>query len=355
MPPQLAEVTGAPTDEAGPLNETTDAKETVACAICLSREFDVVLPARAADSTHDLASRFRSSGDEQLAEQLVACRGCGLQFVNPRLKSALVVDSYRAGTDEAFVSQARSREDTFARSLQTIEHHAGGRRGRILDVGTAGGACLKAAKDRGWDVDGCEPNRWLCEWARHSYGIDVRPGTIFEQGYPDEAFDAVSLWDVLEHTTDPPAVVDECARVMRPGGLLILTYPDIGSWAARVMGRSWVFLLSVHLYYFTRHTMTRLLNDRGFKVVLMKPHVQRLELGYVLHRAEPYVGRLARVGERGSRLLGIGGWSVPYWVGQTFVIAKKLETVPARSGQAMRTVLLWVGVSGSLEALAACL
>ena len=74
------------------------------------------------------------------------------------------------------------------------------------------------------------------------------------------------------------------------GGLLVINYPDIGSWIARVMGRSWVFLLDVHLYYFTRVTIRKLLEDAGFDVIRIRPHFQRLGFGYILHRATPYAG-----------------------------------------------------------------
>jgi hypothetical protein len=88
-----------------------------------------------------------------------------------------------------------------------------------------------------------------------------------------------------------------------------------------------VFLLDVHLYYFTRATIRKLLENAGFEIVKVRPHYQRLALGYVLHRATPYVGAPARVAERMFRSLGIGEWQVPYWMGQTLVIARKRPTV----------------------------
>ena len=47
------------------------------------------------------------------------------------------------------------------------------------------------------------------------------------------SFDVVTLWDVIEHTPDPRAVLDRCRELLKPGGLLIVNYPDIGSWIAR--------------------------------------------------------------------------------------------------------------------------
>ena len=103
----------------------------------------------------------------------------------------------------------------------------------------------------------------------------------------------------------------------------MINYPDIGSWIARLMGRSWVFLLDVHLYYFTRATIARLLADAGFELVSIRPHFQRLGLGYILYRATPYAGVAARVARRVVEGIGVDNWQMPYWMGQTLVIARK--------------------------------
>jgi SAM-dependent methyltransferase len=297
--------------------------ESVPCNLCESTDVLVVYPA--VERTIDnLATEFRSSGDEPLADRLVKCPRCGLQFVSPRLRPDLILKGYREGTDEVFVSQAAAREHTFARCLTLIERYAPDR-GRLFDVGTAAGAFLHVAQKRGWTVSGCEPNRWLCDWGRKNYGLDIQAGTIFDSTHPDGVFDAVTVWDVLEHTPDPMAFLRECRRVVRPGGLLIVNYPDIESWISRAMGRRWVFLLSVHLYYFTRRTLTAMLEKVGFDVVMMKPHYQWLELGYVLTRAEPAAGVLARLARRAVSVVRLDRQEIPYWMGQTLVVARRKE------------------------------
>ena len=273
--------------------------------------------------TADLSRTFSSSSDEPLHHRLVVCSRCGLQYVSPRLRAEAVLEGYAAGTDEQFVSQAEGRELTFGKCLDLIERVWNRPPGRLLDIGTGGGSFPFVASRRGWQADGCEPNRWLCEWALKNYGLPIRPGTVFEQHYPPASYDVVTLWDVLEHTPDPKTEICEAHRLLKTGGLLVVNYPDIGSWIARLMGRSWVFLLDVHLYYFTRVTIRKLLEDAGFDVVVIRPHFQRLALGYVLQRATPYVGWPARFGSRLSTTVGLGQRQIPYWMGQTLVIARK--------------------------------
>lgn len=299
----------------------------IRCNLCGADDYNVVFEAKTRiHGERDLAVRFRSSGDERLVDRVVRCRSCGLIYINPVLDPSLILTGYAEGTDETFVSQNRGRARTFAKGLRFIERylHAPG---LVLDVGTAGGTFLDEASKRGWKTMGCEPNKWLAKWADTTYGIHVHAGTIFDIPLKNESCDLITLWDVLEHTPDPKAVLQRCHRLLKPGGLLVVNIPDVGSWLARFMGKHWPFYLSVHLFYFTATTCKRMLELTGFQTVHQRPHIQYLECGYVLHRAEATVGRIASVIEQITRILHIDQLMVPYWMGQTLLIAKRASTL----------------------------
>jgi SAM-dependent methyltransferase len=297
--------------------------EHVPCNLCGSDKPIVKYPSRRAGAVIVQPNQFRSSGDEPLQDPLVKCSVCGFEYVTPRLNAAAVMEGYTNAVDETFVSQAKGREATFTRCLSTVQRVWKKAPGRILDVGTANGSFLKIAKDTGWDVAGCEPNRWMCRWCEGNYGLRITAGTIFDGKYGSEEFDVVTLWDVLEHTPDPMATLQECCRVLRPGGLLVVNYPDIGSWIARLMGHKWVFLLSVHYFYFTRQTMKQALERNGLRILRMNPHVQTLELDYILFRSTAYIGIVGTIFRRFFGLLRLGQIHIPYWIGQTLVVAMK--------------------------------
>jgi len=217
--------------------------EYISCNLCGNNDYEVIYPSQyELAQSANLVDTFKSSGDQVLLDQLVRCKNCGLQYLNPRLKEELVIQGYSSGEDETFVSQKSAREHTFEKSLKMIEKWVP-QRGRILDIGTAGGSFLGMAHRRGWEVAGCEPSRWLSQWGTREYGISITPGTLFDMQLEQDSFEAVTLWDVLEHTGDPTAVLKECHRVLKPDGLLVVNYPDINSLVARMMGRKWVFLL----------------------------------------------------------------------------------------------------------------
>jgi SAM-dependent methyltransferase len=297
--------------------------EHVRCFLCGADDYAVVYEARYdQEKDPDPVRKFRASGDELLIDQLVRCRRCSFEYVNPRLRGDLIVGSYAEGEDPTYVSQLEARERTFAASLAEIERANEGP-GRLLDIGTAAGAFVATAAARGWRAEGCEPNRWMAEWGSRHYGIRIRPGTVFEADYADGSFDVVTMWDVIEHTPDPRAMLDRCHALLKPGGVLVVNYPDIGSWIARALGRRWLFLTSVHLYYFTRDTMRKMLESAGFRVERIRPHFQRLELDYILFRGGVLSPALSRAARAAGRTAGLSRVQVPYWLGQTFVMARR--------------------------------
>ena len=234
--------------------------EKVPCNLCGADDYEIIYSASYDKiSQQELAEKFRSSGDELLLDQLVQCKRCGFKYINPRIRQELILKGYSEGTDENFISQADARELTFDRCLEYIEKFTEGKKGKLYDIGTAGGSFLQAAKKRGWEIYGSEPNRWLCAWAKKHYGFEILAGDIFAYPFPDKFFEMVTLWDVLEHVADPSKNLKEISRILQPGGLLVVNYPDIGSWLSKAMRKKWIFLLSVHLFYFERETITKML------------------------------------------------------------------------------------------------
>jgi len=301
--------------------------EHVPCAVCGADDYEVLYgPQSAPETDADLAVKFRASGDELLVYALVRCRECEFQYVNPRPQADLIYSGYVDGDDPAYVSQICARERTFAASLEQIERAAGGK-GRLLDVGTAAGAFVATARQRGWDAEGCEPNRWLADWGQRHYGIRIRKGDLLQLDYKESSFDVITLWDVIEHTTDPRVLLDRCRALMRPSGILIVNYPDIGTWIARILGRRWPFLTSVHLSYFDRRTIRQILERTGYRVEAVKPHVQRLELDYILFRGSVLSRAASAAARTAVKGFGLSRLKVPYWLGQTFVIARKLAVL----------------------------
>lgn len=152
--------------------------------------------------------------------------------------------------------------------LSTVMYLPAERRGRVLDVGSGNGEMLKDLRRFGWEAHGVDFDEKAVKSARQNYGLDVRLGTLEEQGYPENAFDAVIVSHVIEHVHDPVALLDECRRILRPGGVLVVITPNVASLAHRRYRTSWSSLHPPrHLALFTRHTLTRTAQKAGFSEV----------------------------------------------------------------------------------------
>jgi SAM-dependent methyltransferase len=294
--------------------------EAIPCNLCGGSDFDVVF-ARIGEENVAWDDRYRSSSHSVCTDQIVSCRECGLVYVNPRPLPELINQGYAAAVDETYTAQASGRIRAFRKIAARIARARPGT-GRLLDVGAAAGYFLLAAREAGFTVEGIELSRYLAARAKAEYGLEIHTRPLTPGMFPDDSFDVVTMLDVLEHVDDPAATV-RCVRdLLVPGGLYVLSYPDFGSVFARLLGRRWWFLLSVHLFYFTRGTIRRLLETHGFEVLSIGRHYPTLPLGYLSQRLKVYSRPLGGGLEKLFARLRIDGWIIPYYASQTLVFSR---------------------------------
>ncbi len=302
-----------------------DLFESVACPLCGSNDFDVKLPSRypSAIDAEELKRMFRASSDHPLLDQLVQCRSCSMVYVNPRLRSDLILSGYADAEDPMFAAQNYARIKAFRKTLKRVIHRLQldphGK--HLLDIGCAGGAFLVAARDCGFGVSGVEPSRWMAAFGRAKYNLDIRDGILKPGIFPERSFDVITLWDVIEHLPEPHEVLALIQTLLKPGGVLLVNYPDIHTVAARILGWRWPFWLSVHLLYYTPKTISAQLSRAGFSPLWLESFWPTLPLGYIAQRAAPYFRLLAPLPAiiRGLRL---GPLLMPYNIGQTLVVSR---------------------------------
>jgi SAM-dependent methyltransferase len=126
--------------------------------------------------------------------------------------------------------------------------------------------------------------------------LQVVQGTLDGPSLATRHFDVITMWDVIEHLTDPAAVLRQVQQRLRPGGWLAVHTMDIDAPIARLMGARWPWLMDMHLYYFSRQTLEAMLRECGFEVVWGGARGRYLRLGYLSTRIaafNPMLGRLA--------------------------------------------------------------
>jgi len=140
---------------------------------------------------------------------------------------------------------------------------------RLLDVGCSRGQFVEAAAQFGYRAEGVEPAPRLAAAARDA-GLNVHTGLLEEQHFPEHSFDAVTLFEVVEHLRDPRSLVSECHRILRPGGILLLSTGNTDSWTVSFMGAKWdyfqIALDGGHISFFNPASVQQLAEACGFKV-----------------------------------------------------------------------------------------
>jgi SAM-dependent methyltransferase len=235
--------------------------------------------------------------------RLVTCDACGLVRSDPVLGADGLAKLYAASTFD-YGGELDGLKATYGRALRAAAELVPGRAG-LLDIGTGSGFVLELAQDGGWSgVRGVEPSADAIAQARP----DIRPLIAMDVMRPElfesESFDAVSMFQVLDHMPDPAGLLEECHRVLRPGGIVLAFNHNVTAWSARLLGERSPIVDVEHTYLYSPATMRRLFGDAGFEIVSVRAARNTYSLSYLAQLlplpARHKAALLARL--RGSRV-----------------------------------------------------
>ena len=236
--------------------------ESVSCDLCGSGASTPVLTGP--DRVSWLGGQFT----------LVRCQVCGLLYQNPRPTAQAITAFYERGYDpyvmvpeeeRSTIRRWRRRFGMEGRCKPILDRKPPG---RLLDVGCGTGIFLDAMRRHGWQVQGVELNEGAAQYSRDRLGLDVFAGPLEQAHYPDNTFDVVTLWDVLEHLPSPRLALQTFRRILKLDGLLVFRVPNAGSLDARLFGRYWAgWDLPRHYYAYDPQSARRLLDQSGFEVL----------------------------------------------------------------------------------------
>ena len=207
------------------------------------------------------------------AHELYRCAGCGLVHRGASWQASDSIahyDGYYAGREVVFdpLTEARYHE-----VLTEFERHVAP--GRLLDVGCGLGHFLAVAEARRWRPAGLEVSASgvrLLEQVRQErhLAFDIVQAHLLDANLPAGGFRAVTLFEVLEHLSDPRAHLERIRNLLEPGGVLYLTTPNFDSVSRRALGPRWRAMTPDHLCLFNRRAMRACLRATGFDVVTVR-------------------------------------------------------------------------------------
>lgn len=157
------------------------------------------------------------------------CTGCGLVYQGEPFSreenQRFYREDYYRGLGDRVPQIENTRFLLYGNILSGSVRRCGTR--RLLDVGSGYGNFLKLAKEEGWDVWGIEPSREAAEASREILGDRVMNQTVENVEFPDDYFDVITLWNVLDYLLDPVGVMRKVRQWLSPQGMVIIRIPNV--------------------------------------------------------------------------------------------------------------------------------
>lgn len=259
---------------------------------------------------------------------LVRCDGCGFIYAVDDELSRLTA-LYEALEDQNY----EDGEDFRGLQMSWLLRHCRKLRPEarsLLDVGAAAGLLLRQASELGFDAEGVEPSHSLVEAAR-AYGVAIHEGILPHDAVAGRNFDVVTTIDVIEHVSDPVALIRTAAQYLAPGGILAVVTPDVGSLAARLLGARWWHFRLAHVCYFDRKSLDAAVASAGLRVVSRKRAKWFFEAGYLADRMTQYlpVAGLNRFLRRVPGIRALYNVVIPLNLGDSFFLILERIDDPA--------------------------
>lgn len=195
------------------------------------------------------------------------CPDCGLFFVHPQPAALALAERYQSAYYATPADHSPESIAWWDERLDAIEAVCDP--GVALDVGCGGGQFMMSALGRGWDVWGLEVVLSAVEGVPKPLRARISVGAVESAPFDEGSFDAITCFDVIEHVRQPVEFLRHANRLLRPGGILVITTPNAATLKARLRGRYWKyfnFKRYLHLYHFTPHNLELALKLSGFEV-----------------------------------------------------------------------------------------
>jgi SAM-dependent methyltransferase len=224
---------------------------------------------------------MRLSRVDHAGVEICRCSRCRIEFMNPQYTDAYLqafYDRYQRdlATQHRFGDDPKPRQLIHNYNLQHIEGYR--KPGRFLSVGCGKGIDLKVAAERGWQAEGYDVDADFVATLSEELGLPLRSGAFVELDYAPASFDCVYLNHVLEHPKHPGDYLDKIRTILKPGGVLYVACPNLGSPASRIKNLQDALRLRrarakhydswQHLIYYTpTHLAAALENHFNFSVL----------------------------------------------------------------------------------------
>ena len=214
---------------------------------------------------------------------VVECNNCSFIFVPQYFSKNISYEDYK---DENVLEQVK-RGDNWLKTQRHLLRYKFIKKyqpkGDLFDLGAGWGHFLYAGQKLGYRVHGIEIAEMPYKYATNELKLPVEHINFFNMQIQNQAYDLITMWDVLEHIPDADEVIKRCNLMLRNNGYVVIQVPEIDSFIAKLLKEKWNMIGTGHVNYFSKKTIRELFESHGFKVKKIKSSFEfKLFLMYVL-------------------------------------------------------------------------
>ena len=211
---------------------------------------------------------------------LFKCSDCGFILTQDHPDSNEIGSFYKS---DAYISHSDTKRGLFnflyhiarkfmlGKKSRLVKKVSGLKTGSILDIGSGTGYFAFAMKEAGWQVTGVEIDEAAREYSRTKFGLNIINSDAIK-GLPNESFDCITLWHVLEHLEEPEIYLQEIRRLLKPDGTCIIALPNHLSTDAKHYRQFWAaYDVPRHLWHFSPDVFKLFSERNGFQVIRRVP------------------------------------------------------------------------------------
>ncbi len=225
--------------------------------------------------------------------QIQECLNCGLLFTEPRPPKDKIGDYYKS---EEYYSHQENKKGFIPKLYESIKAinlknkykiATNGKSARkLLDIGCGVGDFIHTAEEQGWQCTGVEPSQDAKAIAKKRIKAEILSSEDLEQ-IPNETFDVITMWHVLEHVDDLKWQMAQLQRLIKKGGRIVIALPNYKSYDATFYKEKWAaYDVPRHLNHFNKDTLVKIFKTNDLNLV--KTDKLKWDAYYISFMSEQY-------------------------------------------------------------------
>jgi SAM-dependent methyltransferase len=295
------------------------------CAICGTPDnANVIYPANflLEDFTPKIFSARRLP--DVIHYRIVRCKNCGLVRSDPIINLETLTDLYTKSV-QTYDDEVRNLEKTYIKYLDKAVKvlSTTTTKGHLLEIGCGSGFFLEQALEYGFErISGVEPSTQAVEKSAPNikpYLIcDIlRPGFL-----PANQYSMICMFQVFDHIEAPGILLDECMKILKPGGGILILNHDVRALSAWIMGERSPIIDIEHTYLYDKNTIVKIVSQHGFNVIKVGSTTNYVSIRYLFHLLPlPKKMKLSIISFLQKR--AAGKITIPIQLGNLFLVAQK--------------------------------